>query len=155
LRHELQKHGHKLFKPHLGQAAKIPTHYGSKSSLKDYKCNGWNDHRLAFVHYASGRIMLASDPKATFQHFVSADRYYTATTGANLHCAYVPTRLATHAVTQGDAVRTLASIGPYIDRAARSKNAILLSALLLLRAEALDLTGRSAEARTVRLDSLG
>jgi hypothetical protein len=155
LRHELQKHGHKLFKPHLGQAAKIPTHYGSKSSLKDYKCNGWNDHRLAFVHYASGRIMLASDPKAAFQHFVSADRYYTATPGANLHRADVPTQLATHAVTQGDAVGALASIGPYIDRAARSKNAILLSALLLLRAEALDLTGRSAEARTVRLDSLG
>jgi len=110
---------------------------------------------LAFVHYASGRIMLASDPKATFQHFVSADRYYTATPGANLHRAYVPTQLATHAVTQGDAVGALASIGPYIDRAARSKNAILLSALLLIRAEALDLTGRSAEARTVRLDSLG
>ena len=36
-----------------------------------------------------------------------------------------------------------------------TKNAVLLYNLLLLRAEALDLTGRSAEARTVRLDSLG
>ena len=32
---------------------------------------GWNDHRLAFAHYASSRIMLASDPKAAFQHLVS------------------------------------------------------------------------------------
>ena len=33
--------------------------------------------------------------------------------------------------------------------------AALLSTLLMLRAEALDLQGRTAEARTVRLDSLG
>jgi hypothetical protein len=116
---------------------------------------GWNDHRLAFAYYASGRIMLASDPKAAFQHFVSADRYYAATPGTDLHRAYVATQLAAHAVTQGDGVRALTLIGPHIDRAARSENAVLLSTLLLLRAEALDLTGRSAEARTVRLDSLG
>jgi len=52
--------------------------------------------------------MLASDPKATFQHFVSADRYYAATPGANLHRAYVATQLATHAVTKAMAcVRVL------------------------------------------------
>ena len=58
-------------------------------------------------------------------------------------------------MSRGDGVRALSLIGPHIDRAARSENALLLSTLLLLRAEALDLTGRSAEARTVRLDSLG
>ena len=115
----------------------------------------WNDHRLAFAHYASGRIMLASDPKAAFQHFVSVDRYCAANPGADLHRAYVATQLAARAVTQGDGVRTLTLIGPHIDRAAHSENAVLLSALLLPRAEALDLTGRSAKARPVRLDSLG
>ena len=63
--------------------------------------------------------------------------------------------MAAHPVTQGEGERALSLIGPHIDRAARNENAILLSTLLLLRAEALDLTGRSAEARTVRLDSLG
>jgi hypothetical protein len=115
----------------------------------------WNDHRLAFAHYASGRIMLASDPKAAFQHFVSVDRYCAANPGADLHRAYVATQLAAHAVTQGDGVRALALISPHIVGAARSENAVLLFALLLLRAEALDLTGRSVEARTVRLDSFG
>ena len=52
-------------------------------------------------------------------------------------------------------MRKRALIAPHIDRGARSENAVLLSALLLPRAEALDLTGRSAKARTVRLDSLG
>ena len=99
--------------------------------------------------------MLASNPKAAFQHFVSADRYYVATTGADLHRAHVAKQLATHAVKQRDGVRALTLIGPHIDRAAPSENAVLLSALILLRAESLDLTGRSAEVRTVRLDSLG
>jgi hypothetical protein len=146
------------------QAVQTALEPGSKPSqritainraLKITNAMGWNDHRLAFAHYASGRIMLASDPKAAFQHFVSTDRYYTATLGADLHRAYGATQLAAHAVTRGDGVRALALIGAHIDRAARSENAALLSTLLLLRAEALDLTRRSAEARTVRLDSLG
>ena len=116
---------------------------------------GWTDHRRAFAHYANGRILLASAPKVAYQHFLAADRYYAATPGADLHRAYVATQLAAHAVTQGDGTSALRLIGPHIDRAARNENAILLSTLLLLRAEALDLTGRSAEARTVRLDSLG
>ena len=67
-------------------------------------------------------------------HFDTADRYYAATPGADLHRAYVATQLAAHAVTQGDGVRALALTGPHIDRAARSKNAVLLSTLLLFRA---------------------
>ena len=161
-----------------GRAAKFPTRTpkswaqavqtalgpGSKTSqritaanqaLKIAKAMGWSDHRLAFAHYPSSSPMLASYPKAAFQHFVAADHYYAATPDAEPHRAYVATQYAAHAVSKGDGVRALTLIGPHIDRAARSKNAILLYTLLLLRAEALDLTGRSAEARTVRLDSLG
>ena len=54
---------------------------------------------------------------------------------------------------QGDAA--LALIAPHLDTAARHENAALLATLQLLRAEALDLTGRSVEAQAVRLDSLG
>ncbi len=39
--------------------------------------------------------------------------------------------------------------------AARAENAALLASLLMVKAEALDLIGRSSEARQVRLDSLG
>jgi hypothetical protein len=134
------------------QAVQTPLGPGSKTSqritaanqaLKIANAMDWNDHRLAFGHYASGRIILASDPKAAFQHFVSADRRYAATPGADLHRAYVVTRNASHATTQGNGVRALALIGQHIDRAASSENAVLLFTLLLLR----------AETRTVRLDS--
>jgi hypothetical protein len=44
---------------------------------------------------------------------------------------------------------------PYLATAERHENATLLASLMMLRAEALELTGRVAEARSVRLDSLG
>ncbi|APX13723.1 DUF2927 domain-containing protein [Tateyamaria omphalii] len=116
---------------------------------------GWRDHRRAFAHYANGRLLLASDPKAAQSHFRAADQFYAATPGADLHRAYVATQLAAYAISRGDGDTAMVTLAPHIDRAARNENAALLSTLLLLRAEALDLQGRAAEARTVRLDSLG
>lgn len=116
---------------------------------------GWTDHRRAFAHYANGRLLMNSDPEAAQQHFLLADRYYAATPGAELHRAYVATQLAAYAISRGEGEQALAQVDPYIDLAAASENAALLSTLLMLRAEALELTGRHAEARTVRVDSLG
>jgi len=55
----------------------------------------------------------------------------------------------------GDGERALAEIRPNLDVAARTENAALLSTLMLLQAEAYDLTGRPEQARAVRVDSLG
>jgi hypothetical protein len=46
-------------------------------------------------------------------------------------------------------------IAPHVETARINENAALLSTLLLLRAEALELENRSSEAQAVRLDSLG
>ncbi len=48
----------------------------------------------------------------------------------------------------------LVTLTPYLDAAYEEENAALLSTLMFLRAEALELTGRACEARIVRLDSL-
>ncbi|WP_420012057.1 DUF2927 domain-containing protein [Tateyamaria sp.] len=127
----------------------------SDQALQIARAMGWQDHRRAFAHYAKGRLLLASDPKTAQTHFRAADQYYAATPGANLHRAYVATQLAAYAITRGDGDQAMLILSPHIDEAAQNENAALLSTLLLLRAEALDLQGRSAEARTVRLDSLG
>ncbi|WP_223422508.1 DUF2927 domain-containing protein [Tateyamaria pelophila] len=115
----------------------------------------WRDHRRAFAHYAKGRLLVGTDPRAAQTHFRAADHYYAATVGADLHRAYVATQLAAYAISNGDGHSALTILDPHIDQAAQNENAALLSTLLLLRAEALDLKGRSEEARTVRLDSLG
>jgi hypothetical protein len=140
----------------LGPGANAATRRdAANQALNIARAMGWRDHRRAFAHYAKGRLLLASDTQAAQTHFRAADQYYAATPGANLHRAYVATQLAAYAITRGDGDAAILILSPHIDQAVQSENAALLTTLLLLRAEALDLQGRSAEARTVRLDSLG
>ena len=127
----------------------------AKRALQIAETMGWQDHRRAFAHYANGRLLMSTNPRAAQNHYHAADQYYAATPGADLHRAYVATQLAAYAITRGDGNSALVILAPYIDQAAKNENAALLTTLLLLRAEALDLEGRSAEARTVRLDSIG
>ncbi|MEM8576481.1 MAG: DUF2927 domain-containing protein [Pseudomonadota bacterium] len=124
-------------------------------ALKIASAMGWQDHRRAFAHYAKGRLLLSTDPAEAQRHFSAADAFYARTPGAHLHRAYVATQLAAFAISQGDGTSALMLIAPYVDRAAQNENAALLSTLMLLRAEALELQGRMSEAQAVRLDSLG
>ncbi len=127
----------------------------ARRALGMAQAEGWQDHRRAFAHYAMGRLMAATDPDAAMGHFQAADRAYAATPGTELHRAFVASQLAAHALSRGDGRSTLALVDPNIPVAARSENAALLSTLLLLRAEALEITGRASEGAKVRLDSLG
>lgn len=127
----------------------------ASQALSIAKTLDWTDHRRAFAHYALGRVLLSSDPRLAHKHFVQADRFYAVTPGADLHRAYVATQLAARAITEGDGQAALLLIGPHVERAARNENAALLSTLMLLKAEALDIAGRDVEAQSVRLDSIG
>ena len=124
-------------------------------ALRIAQAMGWTDHRRAFSHYAMGRLALANDPNGAQEQFILAERYYAQTPGTNLHRAYVASQLAAYALIHGRGEDALRLIGPYQNVAARHENAALLSTLMLLRAEALELEGRVSEGRTVRLDSLG
>jgi len=116
---------------------------------------GWQDHRRAFAHYAMGRVLQTTDPENAHRHYTTADRYYAQAPGTGLHRAYVATQLSAYAITKGDGAHALRLIAPHIQPSRQSQNAALLSTLLLLRAEALELENRPAEARSVRLDSIG
>lgn len=127
----------------------------ANNALKIAQSLGWQDHRRAFAHYAMGRLTAAINPQAALSHFKAAERFYQTSPYTLLHQAYVSSQLAAHALTQGDGVLALSHVNRAIPVAARHENAALLATLLLLRAEALELTGRASEAATVRLDSLG
>lgn len=116
---------------------------------------GWTDHRRAFSHYAMGRLLQAESPRRAQEQFIMAQRYFGKDRDTALHRAYVASQLAAYAVAEGRAEDALFLITPHLDTAARHENAALLATLLLLRAEALDLTGRPTEGQQVRLDSLG
>lgn len=116
---------------------------------------GWTDHRRGFSHYAMGRILQGTSASAAQEQFLLAQRYFARAPDTELHRAYVASQLAAYALSAHHPEDALALIGPYLDTAARHENAALLATLMLLRAEALDASGRVSEARQVRLDSLG
>lgn len=116
---------------------------------------GWSDHRRAFSHFALGRLAQPTDPDTAYRHFLIADQYYRRSPGTTLHRAYTAAQLAAYAVSRGEGDKALALLRPHLATAEGHENAALLATLMMLRAEALELTGRVAEARIVRLDSLG
>jgi len=128
---------------------------GAAEALRIAEAMGWQDQRRAFAHYAMGRVLQRSEPELAHQHYSAAERFYRRTPGTRLHQAYVATQLSAFSISQGKGDEALRIIAPHVETARLNENAALLSTLLLLRAEALDLENRPAEAQAVRLDSLG
>ncbi|MEL7299629.1 MAG: DUF2927 domain-containing protein [Pseudomonadota bacterium] len=117
--------------------------------------SGWDDTRLGYANYALGRLTIASEPRRAYAAFREADAIYARDPSTALHRAYVAVQLAAFALLDGDAVSVIDITGRHINTAARHENAALLASLMMFRAEALELQGRHAEARAVRMDSLG
>ncbi|MFZ7090508.1 DUF2927 domain-containing protein [Primorskyibacter sp. 2E233] len=124
-------------------------------ALKVATAMGWTDHRRAFSHYAMGRLLQAIDPEAAQDHFVLAQRYFGTSPETRLHRAYVASQLAAYAISANRPEDALYLISPHLGTAAQHENAALLATLMMLRAEALEMSGRVSEGRQVRLDSLG
>ena len=127
----------------------------AQEALSIARSQGWRDHRLAFSHFALGRLTQMSDPDFALGQFLAAERIYAQTPGTELHRAYSASQLAAYAISQGRSAEALRLIEPYKAMAERHENAALLATLMMLEAEALDLAGRPAEAQAIRLDSIG
>ncbi len=116
---------------------------------------GWQDHRRAFSHYAMGRLHQLSSPEIAEAEFRKANLYYSQSNDTSLHRAYVASQLAAFAISNNQPAVALEMLAPSIRIAARHENAALLATLMMLQAEALELSGRASEARDIRMDSLG
>ncbi len=125
------------------------------SAARISQARGWGDHRSAFSLYMLGRMTQGFDPDVAQQQYAAALRDLSARSGTDLHRAYVTTQTAAYAIATGDGATALQQIAPMLPVARRHENAALLSTLMLLQAEAYDLTGRAEQAQAVRLDSLG
>ncbi|WP_412554322.1 DUF2927 domain-containing protein [Shimia sp. MIT1388] len=117
--------------------------------------NGWQDHRLGFSHYALGRLLQSQDIAAALTHFQAADRAYRSAERFGPHRAFVATQLSAYAISAGQSREALNILSPQIGPAGRFENAALLSTLMLLQAEALEMEGKFEDAGALRLDSLG
>ena len=130
-------------------------HSAAARALRIAKAEGIDDHRRGFSHFVLGKLMQASDPEAAQAQFIAADQVYRRSPGTDLHRAHVAVQLASTALAEGRISDALALLDRYQDVAERHENAGLLATLLMLRADALDMTGQTEAAHRVRLDSLG
>ncbi|MDX5402725.1 MAG: DUF2927 domain-containing protein [Rhodobacterales bacterium] len=115
----------------------------------------WQDHRLGFAHYVMGRLSLPLDPSEAVAHFQAADRIFAQRPEYGLHRAMVASQLTAYLVAQGRGPEAVDMVGIHLPTVIRHENAALVATLNMLRAEALELSGRGVEAQAVRLDSLG
>ena len=115
---------------------------------------GWNDARLAFSHFTVARLARPEEIERALASFLEAGRIYR-NLGAEAHMAHIDMQLAAFSLSMGrfeDAV-TLARRAQPAARA--TENAALLASLQMVQAEALDRLGRTAEASSLREESLG
>ncbi|MFN4153184.1 MAG: DUF2927 domain-containing protein [Paracoccaceae bacterium] len=119
------------------------------------RAQGWTGNRMAFSLFARGRALTGRDGPAAVAAYTEAARIWRTIPGAQIHAAHVDMQLAAFALSSGRFDEALTLTARAIPVARSHQNASLLASLLAMRAEALDATGRSAEARPVRLDSLG
>jgi len=129
--------------------------HAAREALAIARAQGWRDHRRAFSHFALGRLTQISDPDLALQQFMAAEQIYRRAPDTELHRAYSASQLAAYAISRGRGDEALRILAPHMDIARRHENAALLATLMMLRAEALDLTGQAEKAKAVRLDSLG
>ena len=116
---------------------------------------GWNDSRLAFSLFALGRLSLSGEADIALASFLRAGTIYNSNPDTHLQGAHVAMQLAAFALSSGQTEAAIALVNDNLGTVAAAENAALLATLLMIKAEALDLQGNTAQARAVRLDSLG
>ncbi|MES0824092.1 DUF2927 domain-containing protein [Ruegeria sp. SCP11] len=116
---------------------------------------GWTDHRRAYPYYVLGRMEQFDNPQEALRNYQTAMQFLRTTPGTEVHQAYITTQTASYALAQGKGPDVLPELDRAIDVMMRAENAAQLATLLLLKSEALNQAGRTAQARSVRLDSLG
>jgi Protein of unknown function (DUF2927) len=114
---------------------------------------GWRDNRLAFSYFAMGRVNVRSDVGQAVIAFSQAQRIYLTLPGGNVHAAHIDMQMAAFALSAGQANEAIRYADRAIPIVRQAENAALLATLHLIKAEALDLAGRQADASALRLDT--
>ena len=112
------------------------------------------DPRLAFSYYVLGRQSLSSDPSAALGAFLKAGTIYQSRPDTALQEAHVALQVAAFQLSAGRAGIAEQLINQNLATVERAEHASLLSLMLLVKAEALHLQGRSSEAESVHRDAL-
>ena len=127
----------------------------AREALSIAQEQGWTDNRLAFSLFVLARFSLAHESDVALNSYYQAGALYQDNPQTQLQAAHVGLHLAAFSLSAGEAQSAITIVDAHAPVVARAQNAVLLSTLLLIKAEALDFRGQRADARAVRLDALG
>lgn len=116
---------------------------------------GWSDSRAGFSWFLMGRLAVSSDRAQAHLALDEAYRIYAARPETRFHAAHVAMQRAALALSEHRYQAAYELSAGAIDAARDAENAALLASLMLTESEALEKLGRTQDARSVRLDSLG
>lgn len=116
---------------------------------------GPSDPRLAFSYYVLGRQSLATDPAGAMKAFLTAGTIYQNQPDSGLQEAHVALQVAAFQLSAGRAAVAQQLVDQNLRTVQRAEHASLLSLMLLVKAEALELQSKPKEAARVRRDALG
>lgn len=116
---------------------------------------GWTDTRLGFSLYVAGRLALGRDSTEALVDFIAAGKVYRALPDTRVQEAHVSMQLAAFALGADEPQAALALVAQSVPWAKASENAVLLSSLLMLRAEALNRLGDRGGAKIAETEALG
>ena len=140
----------------LGPRSSMPERMkAARRAVRIAESQRWHDSRYAFSLFALGRLTLGSDPEISLASFLQAGRIYRDGRDTQLQAAHVAMQMSAFALTAGQSHEVIRLIDENLATVAEAKNASLLATMLMLKAEALELQGKKAQAKAVRLDSLG
>ncbi len=140
----------------LGPGARLSTRrQAAARALQIAHDRGWRDARMAFSHMTVARLARQQDADLALASFLTAGLIYRSLPGAEAHLAHVDMQLAAFALSAGRPAEALVLTRAAQPAARATQNGALLASLKMVEAEALERTGRSAEARRIRQDSLG
>jgi hypothetical protein len=125
----------------------------AERALSIAQAAGWQDGRLAFSHFAVGRLLAGSEPDRALDAFDRAAAIYARLPGGELQLAHIDMQLAAMALAGGlaeEAARLADRAMPVVKR---HQNAALLATLMLIKAEALEQLGNPGAAAALRMDS--
>lgn len=127
----------------------------AKRAVQIARNQGWTDNRMAFSLFALGRLSLSGEADIALASFLQAGSLYNSNAETRLQGAHVAMQLAAFALSSGQATAAIDLVDQNLGVVAEAQNAALLATLLMIKSEALALQGKTAESRSVRLDSLG
>lgn len=127
----------------------------AQEALQIARTAGWTDSRLGFSYFAVGRLSLADELDLAVAALASAAQIYRTLPDAGIHVAHIDMQMAAFALSAGQPADAISLVNRALPAVTRSENAALLASLLMIKAEALDMTGDPAQAQALRLDSMG